>query len=152
MFRFDQTAARPEDPEEAFAYFADLSNAAAWDPGVRCVQKLTPGPVQAGTRFRVESALLGGANVEYEVTACEVPRFVELTASTDGFRATDRISFEAVAGGGCRVRYESRVAFAAASSRVESLRTRLFHSVARAAMTGLAQAVLPDGSPSADTK
>ena len=57
---------------EAFGYLADFSNAAEWDPGVLAGQHLDPGPVRAGSRFRL---VVPFAGAPMSLT-CEVISFV----------------------------------------------------------------------------
>ena len=38
---------------ETFGYLATFSNAAEWDAGVLAGEQLDPGPVRAGSRFRL---------------------------------------------------------------------------------------------------
>jgi len=43
----------PRPIDEAFRYTSDFGNIEQWDPGVNASEKLTPGPVNTGSEFRV---------------------------------------------------------------------------------------------------
>lgn len=103
------------------------------------MKRITPGPTRVGTRYRVESNLLGEAVVEYEVIEWCPPHRVAFEAAAAGFRTADRMTFKA---GGCgtQVRYESSATFSDASARVQALRARLFQAAGDAAMDGLESA------------
>ena len=61
------------DIEDVFAYLAEFSHSADWDPGVLEAQRLTEAPVALGTRFRVVASFLGReVPLEYEVTGYEL--------------------------------------------------------------------------------
>lgn len=95
------------DVDEAFAYLADFTHSAEWDPGVVEAQRLTEAPVGLGTRFRVVALSLGRRiPLEYQVTAYEPAKRVELTAESAMIRSFDRITFTAM-GTGTNVTYDA---------------------------------------------
>ena len=54
---------------DTFDYMATFSNAARWDPGTLAAEQLDPGPVRAGTRFRLNVAFGGrGMPLTYRIT------------------------------------------------------------------------------------
>ena len=64
---------RPVD--EVFDFVADEQNEPRYNPRIRRAEKLSPGPIGRGTRFRAEAVTLGrtvGMTIEY--TAYERPR------------------------------------------------------------------------------
>lgn len=78
--------------DAAFAYTADFSNIADWDPGVVASERLTPGPVAVGSRFRVEVKFgRGTLPMVYEITELDPGRRVVLRGSGDGLDAVDDI-------------------------------------------------------------
>lgn len=95
------------DVDEAFAYLADFTHSAEWDPGVVEAQRLTEAPVGLGTRFRVVALSLGRRiPLEYQVTAYEPAKRVELTAENAMIRSFDQISFTTT-GTGTNVTYDA---------------------------------------------
>ena len=67
-------------PEEAFDYLCDSRSELEWNPTCERAEKLTGGPVGAGTRFAVKWR--GGPATELEVLTHDRPR--SWTAVTDG--------------------------------------------------------------------
>lgn len=59
-------------PDHAFAYLSDLRSELDWNPACQRMEKLTDGPVGAGTRFR--GKWKGGPTVEVEIVDFEPPR------------------------------------------------------------------------------
>ena len=84
-FRLIETVRAPID--RAFALANDIDRAMEWLPaGVR-IEKLTPGPVRAGTRYRETRPVLGRDDTEiYEVSIYDPPRRTEVVA--DGRQGT----------------------------------------------------------------
>jgi hypothetical protein len=59
-------------PEEAFDYLSDHRSELEWNPICEAMEKITDGPVGAGTRFRAKWK--GSPLVELELTYFERPR------------------------------------------------------------------------------
>lgn len=103
--------ARIERPiDEVFAYLADFSNTAEWDPGIAAAERLDAGPVGAGSRFRVVLAL-GPARIPvvYEIVEHSPHRRVVL--DTRGPLHTGRDDITLVAEGTDVTRLEWRARF-----------------------------------------
>ena len=95
--------ARP--PAEAFAYVADFSNSAEWDPGIPEARKLTDGPVRQGSEFEVVALFRGKRQrFHYVVTAFDADRRIVLTGEGKKAGSVDEITFEP-AGTGTRIVY-----------------------------------------------
>jgi uncharacterized protein YndB with AHSA1/START domain len=90
--------------EEVFDYSTDLTREHEWNPKTRRVEKLTDGPIGAGTPF--EATFLKGNPMTIEVVRFERPRMWEsvgrsrrleattqgsVTATQDGARLTMRM-------------------------------------------------------------
>jgi hypothetical protein len=70
---------RPVD--EVFDFVADERNEPRYNPRMRWAEKISPGPVGLGTRFRAETAAMGRrAEMTIEITAYDRPR--RLASST----------------------------------------------------------------------
>jgi hypothetical protein len=100
----ENEAAIRRSPEEVFDYCTDLTREHEWNPKTRRVEKLTGGPIGAGTRFEAE--FLKGDPMTVEVVRFERPRAWEsvgrsrrleattkglITATQDGARLTMRM-------------------------------------------------------------
>ena len=75
MARIDGAVVIKRPVAEVFDFVADERNEPRYNPGIRRVEKLSPGPIGRGTRFRAEAVTLGrtvGMTIDY--TAYERPR------------------------------------------------------------------------------
>lgn len=52
-------------PEKAFDYLTDLHREPEWNEALQSVEPLTPGPLAAGSRFRVRFRGVGESEIEY---------------------------------------------------------------------------------------
>lgn len=68
-------------PAEVFDFLADVRNERRWHPQLRSVEKVSEGPIGAGTTFEADYKQIGRMRVE--ITEYERPRRL-------GFRATSR--------------------------------------------------------------
>ncbi|MFN0134682.1 MAG: SRPBCC family protein [Phycisphaerae bacterium] len=95
--------------EQVFAYASDLTTASEWLPGVKRIEKITDGPLRAGTQFR-ETRLMGKreATAVIEVVEHTPPRVHAAGAKFPGGDAVYRYTFERE-GGGTRVNLEAIV-------------------------------------------
>jgi hypothetical protein len=109
MARYHAAVESRHSARETFGYLATFSNATQWDPGVLAGKPLDPGPVRAGSRFRLVVPFLGlRMSLTYEVIRCVPGHEVLLAATSGALRSTDRI---VVTGGEDRsvVSYEAEV-------------------------------------------
>lgn len=107
MAHFTTTIESRLSCEKAFAYLADFSNTAEWDPTVSSARTLTPGPIGEGSRFEVVLPIAGRElRFEYAITRYEPHRRVVLEATSEHLRSVDTIEVEATPDG-CRVRYDA---------------------------------------------
>src|SRR5215217_3358841 len=88
--------------EEVFGFVLDLTNIPSTDPSVRSVEKISEGPIEAGTTFlmRQEAPPVGKvreATVRY--TAVEPDRNIEFEAMVGPITPTARLTFEQANGG-----------------------------------------------------
>jgi uncharacterized membrane protein len=83
--------------EEVFAFVVDLTNVPSMDPSVQSVEKISEGPIDAGTTFRMRQKAppLGKvreASVRY--TAVEPNRKIEFEAMVGPISPTASLTFE----------------------------------------------------------
>lgn len=94
--------------ETAFAYLAEFSNAAEWDPGVERALSLSPDPLVVGARFELEVGFAGRTiALTYETVELDSPSRVTLAAETGLVASRDVLSFEPAPGGGTTVNYDA---------------------------------------------
>jgi hypothetical protein len=142
--RYQATVQSHRPAAETFAYLATFSNAAEWDPGVLAGEQLDPGPVRAGTRFRLVVPFLGlRMPLTYHVTSYQPGHEVVLAATSGILHATDKI---VVTGGthGAAVSYDAEVRLRGPLHLLDPLLRPGFRAVADRAAAGLAQALSRD--------
>jgi len=136
----------PLTPEQAFDYLADFSRTAEWDPGVAEAERLTPLPVQLGSRFRVVvSFLRRRVPLEYAITAYERPHRLVLRGGDDVLRSIDEITFVSRRGG-TRVTYEARLELTGIARLADPILQLLFQRIGSLAVRGLRERVAQDRS------
>lgn len=93
-------------PEEVFAYITDLDNALSWLPAVTRLDRITEGPMAAGTRYR-ETRQVGDreGQVEIEVTEYDPPGGYATAFNRAGYDSTYQYTFVAE-GSGTRAELE----------------------------------------------
>ena len=94
--------------EEVFAYRADFSNAAEWDPSSTESKALSGGGPAVGARYGVTSEFLGReVPLTYEIVEMDAPRRVVLRAETDAVTSRDEMTFRAIPDGGTELTYDA---------------------------------------------
>jgi hypothetical protein len=139
MARYRTTVTTSWDPEEAFAYLAEFSNVAEWDPGVLHASSLDPDPLRAGARFAVVASFLGrGIALEYRTEEIERPRRVVLRAETGSIVSRDEMTFEPVPGGATAVTYDAELRPRGVLRLADPLLALAFRRIGDRARDGLA--------------
>ena len=123
--------------DETFAYVADFANAQEWDPGVASADRLDPGPVRIGSRYRL-GVRIGRrvAPMEYRVSVFEPSTRVVLVGSGSGVSAVDEIRFERTAGG-TRVDYTADIRLDGVLRLMQPFLGRAFANLGRNAVEGM---------------
>jgi hypothetical protein len=129
-----------------------LQHAAEWDPGVLAGEHLDPGPVGAGSRFRLVVPFQGARmSLTYKVIGFVPDREVLLHAANAVLQSTDRIVVTGAADGST-VRYDAEVRLRGPLQVLDLLLRPGFRVVAERAAAGLAAALSrrpPGGSRTA---
>ena len=98
MIRISESAVIRRPVEEVFDAAADPQTQLEWDPGtLRSVEKLTPGPLGQGSRYRGD--FKGSGVVEYEYVEFDRPRRFAHRADVKIGRIRHVFTFEPVAEG-----------------------------------------------------
>ena len=123
--------------DEAFAYVADFANSQEWDPGVATAERLDPGPVGVGSRYRL-GVRMGGrvAPMEYRISVFESPTRVVLNGSGSGVTAVDDIRFERLEAG-TRIDYTADIKLGGVLGLIQPLLGRAFANLAKNAVGGM---------------
>ena len=131
--------ARPLD--DVFAYLADFTTAAEWDPGVESSVAETDGGPGEGARYLVTAGFAGRSlAMTYEMTAYEPPNRVVLRGSTGNFVAVDEIRIDSVEGR-TQVRYRAEFTLSGFLRILEPFMRPAFRRLGDKALNGLAAAL-----------
>ena len=108
MARYVTTEQTDWDPESTFAYLAEFSSVADWDPSIEWCRLVDGAPRSVGARYELELETLGRhTRMTYETVAIEAPRKVVLRSETGALVSLDTMTFEPRPGGGTAVTYDA---------------------------------------------
>ncbi len=141
MARYVVHVRSPKPAAEAFAYMADLSNFAEWDPGVAGVEQVQgdgPGPDAA---FDVEvKGIAGSLTLRYHVTAYDPPDKVVAKAQSRLLTSLDTITVRDD-GDGSVVTYDAELKLNGLLGLANPLLGLSFNRIGDRAATGLVRAL-----------
>jgi carbon monoxide dehydrogenase subunit G len=105
--RYTASVRSPKTAQEVFAYLSDFSTTAEWDPGVAEAERLTAGPLGAGSEFRIVANFMGRkVPLTYVVTEYESPKRIVLRGESSTVVSLDEIRV-GPANGGALVTYDA---------------------------------------------
>lgn len=123
--------------EDSFAYVADFTTAAEWDPGIHESQKIS-GDGDVGTVYEVQAEFRGKTMpFTYTVTAFEQNRRIVLDGVGEKATSVDTIGFEATPDGGTRITYSAEFKLKGVLRAAEPFLGGTFRTLARKALAGL---------------
>ncbi len=126
------------DPDQAFAYMSDFSNAAEWDPGVVRAAAVASDGVAPGSAFDLVVRNLGReTTLRYVVTALDARRIV-FRSRTSRLESVDTISV-APAPGGSVVEYDASLALRGVARILNPFLSLFFRRVGERARSSLAR-------------
>lgn len=135
--RYERSIEVPGDPEEVFAYLADFTHTAEWDPGISEARRLTPPPTEVGSRFEVVALFRGNRQrFEYAVTELDPGRRVALHGEGEKAVSEDEIAVSG-ADGRTRVRYRADLRLKGVYRVAEPLLGGTFRRMGDEALEGL---------------
>jgi carbon monoxide dehydrogenase subunit G len=127
--------------DDAFAFVADFANSQHWDPGVATSERIDPGPVGLGARYRLGVRMrLKVAPMEYRITTWEPVTRVVLTGEGSNVSAVDEIRFEATPTG-TRIDYTADIRLTGWMRLAEPFAGGAFEKLAKDALGGMQQAL-----------
>jgi hypothetical protein len=137
MARFREVIETPADVSRAFAYVADFTTAAEWDPGILESRSSDEGPPRVGSRYDV-LAEFRGRTIPFRYEVLELVEGERIVIRGEGDKATsdDTILFEP-AGTGTRVTYEADLRMKGAWRLAEPFLGGTFAEMGRKALAGL---------------
>ena len=127
----------PRSAEESFAYVADFTTVAEWDPGIHESRKVS-GEGGVGTVYEVQAEFRGKTMpFTYTVTAFERDKRIVLDGVGENATSLDTIAFEAVGDGGTRITYTADFKLKGVLRIAEPFLGGTFKTLARKALAGL---------------
>lgn len=125
---------------EVFAYVAEFSTVAEWDPGVAASHRLTDGELSVGTRFAVTATFRNRTiPLEYEMIRLVENQLVVLEVTSRRFDAVDTIKFSELDGNRTEVDYTAEFKLKGAMRVLEPFLSGTFDELGRAALDGLVE-------------
>jgi hypothetical protein len=123
--------------EEVFDFVADESNEPRYNPRMLRAEKLTPGPIGVGTRFRAEMETMPlPAEMTTEFTGYERPRRIASTTHLSTMEIHGTLTFEPVSDG-TRMRWNWEVEARGPLKLLDPLIARLGQRQERVIWSGL---------------
>lgn len=87
MIRFSTTVDIAQSPTEVFAYLADLEHIPEWNWAIRSTRKVSPGPVDVGTRYQQTRSVPRPVVEALEVTRLDPGKRIEIVGDLASFPA-----------------------------------------------------------------
>ena len=123
--------------EEAFAYIADWSRQAEWDPNTVSSKRIGEGGPEVGARYALEVKMGPRAvPMEYRITELQAPSRIVLIGEGSGVWTEDVISFSETPTG-TRVDYEAEIKLSGLLGLAQPLLGRAFDGIAKGAVAGM---------------
>lgn len=141
MTRLREQIVTPLGLDAAFAFVADFANSMHWDPGVATSERIDPGPVGVGARYRL-GVRMGGrvAPMEYRISVFDAPHHVILVGNGSGVSAVDEIHFEPN-GTGTLIDYTADIRLGGLLRFAQPFLGGAFAKIARDALSGMQRAL-----------
>ncbi len=95
MIRFANTIDIALEPSAVYAYLADLEHTPEWNWAIATTEKVTPGPVGVGTRYRQTRSVPRPGVETLQITGLEPHRRIDVTGRLGPFVV--RLSYELAA-------------------------------------------------------
>jgi hypothetical protein len=152
MARYVARVHTPLPVEEAFAFMADLTNFARWDPGVVDARQVVGDEPEHGAEYDVEvRGPLRPLTLRYRLSTHRPPDAVVAEASTRRLTSIDRITVEPGDDGGSVVTYDANLVVNGAPRFAEPLVRAVFNRIGRRAERGLVEALRGRAMQGTDT-
>ncbi len=127
----------PRSVGESFAYVADFTTVAEWDPGIHESRKVS-GDGGLGSVYEVQAEFRGKTMpFTYTVTVFEQDKLIALDGVGEKATSLDTIAFEAAGDGGTRITYTADFKLKGVLRVAEPFLGGTFKTLARKALAGL---------------
>lgn len=137
MSRVSKSVFIPKPADEVFAYLADFSNTAEWDPGVAEATRTNQGPIGPGSTFELVTLFRGRrVPVSYELTVYQPSTRVVLVGRNKNFTGTDDIGVTPE-GNATRVAWNAEFQMRGPAKLLQPFLSGVFEKLSVEAMKGL---------------
>lgn len=99
MIRFTNTIDIAADSNVVFGYLVDLEHVPEWNRAIDRTEKLTPGPVRVGSRYRQARAVPRPGVETIEITSLDPHRSFEIAGALGPFQSRLSYEIEPIEGG-----------------------------------------------------
>lgn len=140
MARYVTSVATPKSAAEAFAYMADVTRFAEWDPGVKRAVRVAGGGPGLGAAYDLTVQAGGTTVMRYEVKEYDAPRRIVLVARTLFLTSVDEVRVEE-ASRGTVVTYDATLTLNGPLRLFDPLLRLAFRTIGDRAAAGLARAL-----------
>lgn len=138
MATYEFSATTKKDPTDVLLFFADMTNAAAWDPSIIRVERRDEGDISTTTSFDVTIKMgRRSLTLRYHVAIFEPGVRLILRAEGSWYVSEDIVSLSALSEGVTQVRYQARLSGRGPAQLLEPLFQRSIHQLGEAAGTKL---------------
>ncbi len=138
MTKLTESLETPLPQERAFAYVADWSRQAEWDPNTVSSELIgTDAAPRVGARYALQVKMGPRAvPMEYRITELDAPDRLVLVGEGSGVWSQDVITFSQTPSG-TRVEYEAEIRLSGVLGLLQPLLGRAFDGIAKGAVAGM---------------
>ncbi len=140
MARYVTSVETPLSPEAAFAFMADVTRFAEWDPGVKRAVRVRGEAPAFGTIYELTVEAGTTTVMRYATTEFQSPRRFVLVAKTAFLTSVDEVRVEPSATG-AKVTYDAKLTLNGPLSVFDSLLAKAFERLGDKAASGLRAAL-----------
>lgn len=138
MATYDFSATTKKDPADVLLFFADMTNAAAWDPSILRVERRDEGAISSTSSFDVTIQIgRRSLTLTYRVVVFEPGHRLVLRAEGSWYVSEDTVMLSPLSDGATQVRYQARLSGRGVARLFEPLMQRSIHQLGEAAGTKL---------------
>ena len=137
MTKLHETIETTLDREAAFAYIADWSRQAEWDPNTVSAARIGEGGPEVGARYALEvKCFRSPMSMEYRITELVAPERLVLVGEGSGIWTEDILTF-AETEAGTKVDYQAEIKLNGVLKLVQPFLGRYFDGVGQGVVVGM---------------
>jgi carbon monoxide dehydrogenase subunit G len=138
MIRISKSVTVATPLEDVFAYLADFSNTAEWDPGVDSATRTSGGEIGPASTFHLVTNFRGRQiPVDYEIASYDPPNRLVFVGEGKRFAGTDDIQLTPIDDNTTKVTWTADFALKGIGRLFESFMKGTFEDISQHALDGL---------------